>query len=127
MTGFVFSAAREVAWPVTIETPIDGGQTAATEITARLRLATGDEFAAIRAASLQSLIAASRGQGATQTETDRDRLATHVVDWDGIETPEGEPIPCTAETRRALLDNPYIYQAFAAALVQASSGARAKN
>lgn len=127
MGAFVFSAEHEVDWPVTIATPKDGGDVDKTEISARLRLATGDAFAEIRSAAMQSMFAASKGQGATQTETERDRIAAYVLDWKGIETPDGEPIPCTDDTRKLLLDNPYIYNAFAAALVQASSGARAKN
>jgi hypothetical protein len=123
----VFSADREVDWPVKISVPADGGATDEHEITARLKLASGDEFTQIRAAVVQSMFRAGQGEGSAPSQTERDRLAKYVIDWDGIETEDGEPIPCNDETRLALLDIPYLYTAFSAALMQASSGARAKN
>jgi hypothetical protein len=136
-TMFKFAMERQVLWPVTINVPIDGGETQEMEIRVRYRLLTQDEMtarahedlAAARAAStdqspIEGLLAAIEPEGLKKR---LDQLKACITGWEGIADAEGNPLPFTATNLEAVLNVPYLRTPIASGLMEASRGAPAKN
>ena len=118
---FQFARQREVLWPVTVAVPADGGPQA-VEIQIRYRLLTRSELRALAGA-----IAEAQGDTDALLGTLDARLAERITGWEGIAGEDGQPLPFTADTLAALLDQPYLREAIERGLYAASRGALEKN
>lgn len=117
---FKHAAKREVDWPVEVSVAQDGGTVQTVEVTLRYRLATSSE---IRSMS-------SSGIGMLDGEEDLralEKVCGHITGWDKIVDEDDNPIEFTQENLYAVMENPAFARAATIGLVQASSGAAAKN
>lgn len=109
---FTFDENYTFNWPVTVELPAAGAAQRA-EFTARFRLVEEDELFARRqdgeaSADITALL-----------DGERRAMADRLVGWDGIETPDGQPLPFTSENRDRLLRQRPIREAVANAYFDA--------
>lgn len=122
---FVFNKRPSVWWPATIRIPTDGGGLAEHAVQFKLPYLKANAFDAADAQS-RNLAVADWG-------TDADPLVDFVQDWAGIaqETEDGrtEDVPCTPETKPAVIAHEAARQAIWRALYEIALGqeAAAKN
>lgn len=108
---FTFDPDYTFHWPVTVQMP-EAGASRPAEFTALFRLVEEDE------------LFARRGGDATPAMSDllageRAALAERLLGWDGIETPDGTPLPFSPENRERLLRQRPIREAVAKAYFDA--------
>jgi len=96
-----------IKWPVTIHTPVDGGESVKSEITAHFMLLPLSE--------------------AADLVGDQAFLESILVGWDGVQDEAGNPLPFTAENRDRLCEISYVKSGILAAYFECSSGAARKN
>lgn len=101
-----------VDWPVTINVPKDGGTVKSFKVTVRFQLLDSRKL-----------------RGVDADAPAKPTLREHVKGWgdEFVVKGTGEPLPFTADNLDALLAKPYIQRAFTIGLIEASSGAAAKN
>lgn len=105
---------RKLLYPVAVDLlKNDGsGETSTFEFKALFRLLTGDELVALPKMSVDEA-----------EKLFRDR----IVGWEGIEDANGNPLPYSGESLKAVLAIPAIERALAGALYKASQDVPAKN
>lgn len=101
-----------VDWPVTINVPVDGGQVEPHRVTVRYMLLDSRKL-----------------KGMDANSPAKPTLREHVKGWgdEFVNKKTGEPLLFNDDTLEALLAKPYIQRAFTIGLIEASSGAAAKN
>lgn len=109
---FTFDENYTFDWPVTVEMPAAGAVQRA-EFTARFRLVEEDELFARKQEGEPSADITALLDGERRTMGDR------LVGWSGIETPDGQPLPFSAENRDRLLRQRPIREALANAYFDA--------
>ena len=102
----------EVDWPITICVPADGGKVNKSKVTVRFKLLDGDKLRGL-------------GAGAPAYSV----LKDHVIGLgpEFIDNDTGKKLEFTPEILKALVAKPWIQRAFSLGLIEASSGAAAKN
>jgi len=118
---FKHAAKRQVDWPVEVSVAQSGGTVQSVEVTLRYELATRSEIKGMSDA----------GYGVLDEEADErtlDQLCEKIKGWgDEIVDENDNPIPFSQENLRAVLENPAFARAAVIGLIQASTGAAAKN
>lgn len=145
---FRFAVKRQVWWPV--EPPVrhivePGSEPQKPSVYLLLRLLDREAMNKLKADSVSDLSTQLRdvlthGGGVEQIyavteawrqrqQSDVERIVAHVVDWKGvqIERDDGVDERFSEENLRLLLSDEGVFHAFAAALLDASRGAKAKN
>lgn len=106
--GFVFVREFTFDWPVTVRVPA-AGKHEVRRFTATFRL-----IAPKRAAEWGGDV--------------RGLIEDVLVGWEGVTDEAGRPVPCTPDTKRALLDVPFVLVGLAEAYAEAlAGGAERKN
>lgn len=103
--------SRQVWWPVTVNVPVDGGQTEPFEIRVLFELMDTHQ------------VEAHRQAGTPDVEV----LASWAKGWEGVADEQGNLLPFSPENLAAVARVPYIGRAMVVALLQASAGAKVKN
>ena len=109
---FIFDQNYTFDWPVTVAMPDAGGEREAT-FTARFRLVEEAELFARQGAAAASPDMTDLLAG------ERAILGDRLIGWDGIETPDGAPLPFSVENRDMLLRQRPIREAVATAYFDA--------
>lgn len=114
---FVFEENYEFDWPVTVKMPAADGEVKQT-FTVRFRLPEDEAEAVARleGETNEELIEASRA-----------RIARYVAGWADIGTPDGKPLPFSAEALARLLKRAPFRIALEIAFGEAALGIREKN
>lgn len=120
---FKFARERVVSWPVTLSVPQDGGPQK-VEVRVRYRLMTRSEMDTVVRRLREQ---ADDGSPLAVGDTIDALLEERIVGWGGIEGESGELLEFNAENLKAMLDVPFLREAFESGLYQASRGALAKN
>lgn len=102
---------RTVWWPATARIPMDGGDVDERDFQLKFRVPKKSDWEEI-----------SRLPDKEATE----RLVDFVEDWD-VQDEHGQRLPFSREVFLSALDDKYFDAAVGRAILQASSGARAKN
>lgn len=111
------AAHRQVFWPVTIETPADGGTVDRQQFDLLYTLLDADS-----GAQYAALVEAGDIEGL------RAFLLTRVTDWrDVLDETTSEPVPFTSDALAALLRDFFFLRAVLRGLQAAMSGAPAGN
>jgi hypothetical protein len=112
--SFEFDAEEQliIDWPVTINVPASGGKINPTRVTVK--------FLLLDSQRLKSMGAEAPAKSVLQL---------HVKGWgdEFVNKKTGEPLAFTDANLDALLAKPWIQRGFSLGLVEASSGAAAKN
>jgi hypothetical protein len=122
---FVFNKRPAVWWPAAIRIPTDGGGLAEHAVQFKLPY--------LKASAFDEADATSRNLTVAEWGTDADPLVDFVHDWTGIaqETGDGrtEDVPCTPDTKPAVVAHEAARQAIWRALYEIALGqeAAAKN
>ena len=107
--AFVLKKTASYKWPVTVETPIDGGKFDKQTFEAVFRKMSRSAF--------NDLV-----------EQGDDALIDSILEgWDGISDEDGKEIPFTVKTKKLLTDDPYVVRALISAYADSITGAPAKN
>ena len=107
--AFVLKKVASYKWPVTVETPIDGGKFEKTTFDATFRKMSRSAF--------NNLV-----------EQGDDALLDQILEgWDGIKDEGGKDVPFTQENKKELCDDPYVVRALINAYSASVLGAPAKN
>lgn len=114
---FVYEESYEFDWPVTVVYPADGGDVEKT-FTARFLLPEDEDeiYAVLPGETTEEKMQAARA-----------RLATYLVGWSGIQTPDGQTLGFTAERRDRLLKGRAFRLGVEKAFGEAVLGIREKN
>ena len=107
--AFVLKKTASYKWPVTVETPIDGGkfETQAFEAV----------FKKISRSAFNNLV--DKGDDALVGEI--------LLGWEGINDDAGKPVPFTEKNKQQLCDDPYVLRALIQAYADSLTGVTAKN
>ena len=107
--AFVLKKTASYKWPVTVETPIDGG---------KFEKQTFDAvFKKMSRSTFNDLV--DKGD---------DALVDGILEgWDGIKDEEGKEIAFTQKNKKELCDDPYVMKALIQAYADSVIGAPAKN
>jgi hypothetical protein len=107
--AFVLKKTASYKWPVTVETPIDGGKFDKQTFEAVFKKMSRSAF--------NDLV-----------EQGDDALIDSILEgWDGISDEDGKEIPFTVKTKKLLTDDPYVVRALISAYADSITGAPAKN
>jgi hypothetical protein len=107
--AFVLKKVASYKWPVTVETPIDGGKFQKQTFDAIFKKMSRSEF--------NNLV-----------EQGDDALVDQIVEgWEGITDEDGKEIPFTQKTKKELTDDPYVMRALITAYADSVMGASQKN
>jgi hypothetical protein len=107
--AFVLKKTASYKWPVTVETPVDGGKFDKQTFDAVFKKMSRSAF--------NDLV--DKGD---------DALIDGILEgWDGIKDEEGKEIPFTQKTKKELCDDPYVIKALIQAYADSVTGAPAKN
>jgi hypothetical protein len=107
--AFVLKKTASYKWPVTVETPIDGGKFE--------KQAFDAVFKKMSRSAFNDLV--DKGD---------DALVDGILEgWDGIKDEDGKEIPFTQKTKKELCDDPYVMKALIQAYADSVTGAPAKN
>lgn len=110
---FVVTTEHEFTWPVTVKVPQDGGTYARFSFAARFRQLSKEEREEIRG---------------PRAVDDSAIVRKAVIGWDDqIVDEDRNPVPFSREALDALIDVPYVLQAFARAYTEAMYGLKEKN
>lgn len=109
---FKIATKRTVKWPVIVDVPQDGGTSKTERFTC--------EFEILDQSVIDARLADPRGN-------DIEFLSSVINDWDGVVDEKMQIVPCHEETKRSLLDIPYVRAAALRAYFDAVSGGRRKN
>ena len=110
MSGFTL-AADDAAWwwPVDVHVPVDGGETRVEQFDCQFRL-----------------LSRSR-QKALATRPNVEFLRAIIVDFRGIQTPDGDALVCCPETIETLAEIPYAARSISEAYTRFALGIAEKN
>jgi len=112
---FSISKSTSYKWPVSVETPADGG---------KWEKQTFDvEFKRLSQSRIKKLIV-DAGEG---NATDNEICREVVLDWSGIKDADGEPLPFSEAARDLILDEPGVAGAIVTAMLASLSGNKTKN
>jgi hypothetical protein len=107
--AFVLKKVASYKWPVTVETPIDGGKFQKQTFDAIFKKMSRSEF--------NNLV-----------EQGDDALVDQIVEgWEGVTDEDGKEIPFTQKTKKELTDDPYVMRALITAYADSVMGASQKN
>jgi hypothetical protein len=107
--AFVLKKVASYKWPVTVETPVDGGKFQKQTFDAIFKKMSRSEF--------NNLV-----------EQGDDALVDQIVEgWEGITDEDGKEIPFTQKTKKELTDDPYVMRALITAYADSVMGASQKN
>lgn len=107
--AFVLKKVASYKWPVTVETPIDGGKFQKQTFDAIFKKMSRSEF--------NNLV-----------EQGDDALVDQIVEgWEGITDEDGKEIPFTQKMKKELTDDPYVMRALITAYADSVMGASQKN
>ena len=107
--AFVFKKATSYKWPVTVESPVDGGKFKKQTFTA--------VFKKMSRSSFNDLIEAG----------DDAFVSDIIVDWEGIKDEDGDDVPFNESNKAMLFDDPYVLRGVIEAYSESITGAGAKN
>jgi hypothetical protein len=107
--AFIRKKVATYKWPVTIESPVDGGIFERETFDAVFKRIGRTEF--------QKLVDAG----------DMELLGTVLVGWDGINDESEKPVPYSPSNCRELFDDPYFVKGLIKAYLESLEGAKAKN
>ena len=107
--AFVLKKTASYKWPVTVETPIDGG---------KFEKQTFDAvFKKMSRSAFNDLV--NKGD---------DALVDGILEsWDGIKDEDGKDIAFTQKNKKELCDDPYVMKALIQAYADSVTGAQTKN
>ena len=107
--AFVLKKTASYKWPVTVETPIDGG---------KLEKQTFDAvFKRMSRSAFMDLL--DKGE---------DALVDQILEgWDGIKDEDGKDVPFTQKNKKDMLDDPYVIRALITAYADSVAGVLVKN
>lgn len=107
--AFVLKKTASYKWPVTVETPIDGG---------KFEKQTFDAvFKKISRSTFNELL-----------EKGDDALVEGILEgWDGIKDEDGKEVPFTQKTKKEVCDDHYIMKALVQAYADSVTGVLTKN
>lgn len=107
--AFVLKKVASYKWPVTVETPIDGGKFQKQTFDAIFKKMSRSEF--------NDLV-----------EKGDDALIDQILEgWEGIADESGKELPFTQKTKKELADDPYVMRALISAYADSIVGAQQKN
>jgi hypothetical protein len=107
--AFVLKKTASYKWPVTVETPIDGG---------KFEKQTFDAvFKRMSRSAFMDLL--DKGEEA---------LVEQILEgWDGVLDDDGKEIAFTQKNKKEMLDDPYVIRALITAYADSVAGVLAKN
>lgn len=107
---FKIEKPKDIAWPITVSTPRDGGSTAKATFTGRFRVMPSTEFNAIY----------SNGG------TDEDLVRNVLTGWnDDLCDESGNPLAFNEENLNMIVSIPYVRAGIIAAYLELSGGKKA--
>jgi hypothetical protein len=115
---FVVKKSSSYFWPVTIETPKDGGQYDKESFEV--------EFKRLPTSEVKKLFeGADRGE--PRGKKDVDFCKENVVGWKGVKGESGEDIPFSLSALEQILEFPTVDRRIAEAFLESLAGSRLKN
>lgn len=110
--SFVFKKGHSYFWPVTIETPLDGGKHKKETIDLKFQQKKQSEIEALL-----------KAEGAT----DKAFCEAVVVGWKDVKGEDQEPIEFSPEALKEILEVPQLAKTIVMAYLESVAGAKAKN
>jgi hypothetical protein len=107
--AFVRKKSATFKWPVTVESPVDGGRFESETFDAVFKRIGRSEF--------QKLI----------DKGDLELVEAVLSGWEGIADEAGKEVPFTKGTLKEMLDDPYFTKGIIAAYLASLEGGKAKN
>jgi hypothetical protein len=112
---FVLTKEARYFWPVTIESPKDGG--------GRIRESLDIQFRRIQQSRIKEII-----EGATDEKvTDASLVKEIVIGWKGMKDEAGAELPFSETTLHELVEIPGVGRAIVLAFFESIAGAKQKN
>lgn len=109
---FKFAEKRLVLWPITVQVP---------------RADAAGEFQEFEAKLLYEVLNMDQIDEMARGEYGVTEIGARIHGWEDIVDEHDEPLVFSAETRAAMIRDPYFFRAAVRGLVDASKGASAKN
>ena len=112
--AFVLKQSDTYTWPVSVDIPVDGHHQRST---------FEGKFKRVSQSRIREM-----GQEIEDgTITDGEMVAEVLVDWDGIDDDDGNPVKFSPSTLKQLIDVPMVATAIATAYFESIAGAKRKN
>ena len=124
--AFILEQSPTFTWPMTIREVTDGGRVRTHQFTAVFHRLPQSRMEEVQLQYQAIQVAAQNGEriDGLPTRAIADEI---LAGWEGITTPDGEPVEMTTETRRQLLEVASVADVLVATFFEAHEKARAKN